>query len=182
LNVLLVMSGLNSVIAHVPLLRSHHLPTSSHRRARRVPWVKGAALAIRKSAFASVEGFDESFFLYSEEQDLCYRLAQNGWQTHFAPVATIVHVEGASSPGQETIVSERVFRSLIHFYRRHYSRSRLLALRGVLAFLMAGRIARDAALLSREREPQRRSQLRSDISLWRRVLLGRLSQRPTSGR
>ena len=174
-NVLLVMSGVNGVIARIPLLRARHLPTSPHRSARPVPWVKGAALAVRKAAFESVRGFDESFFLYSEEQDLCYRLGHAGWETHFAPVATVVHVEGASSPGGQTAVSEHVFRNLVHFYRRHYSPARLVALRFVLAFLMTGRIARDAALLSREREQARRRQLRRDISLWRRVLLGRVS-------
>ena len=53
--------------------------------------------------------------------------------------------------------------------------ARLVALRFVLAFLITGHIARDAALLSREREQTRRRQLRRDISLWRRVLLGRVS-------
>ena len=75
-NVLLVMSGVNGVIGRIPLLRARHLPTSPHRRAGPVPWVKGAALAVRKVAFESVGGFDESFFLYSEEQDLCYRLGR----------------------------------------------------------------------------------------------------------
>ncbi len=176
LNVLLVMSGLNGIIGSVPLLGSHHLPTSPHRVARRVPWVKGAALAVRRSVLRGLAGFDESYFLYAEEQDLCFRLATVGWQTHFAPVATISHVEGASSRGREAAVSEQIFRSLIHFYRRHYSRPRRVALRAVLALLMAGRITRDAALLARERESLKRSELRRNISVWSRVLVGRLSR------
>jgi N-acetylglucosaminyl-diphospho-decaprenol L-rhamnosyltransferase len=181
LNALLVMSALNGLIGRVPGLRSRHLPTSGHRTARRVPWVKGAALAIRVAAFDTVGGFDESFFMYSEEQDLSYRLAEAGWETHFAPVATVTHVERASSPGRESAVSEQIFRSLIHFYRLHYSRRRLVALRFVLAALMSARIVRDCLRLAGEREAARRRRLRSDISLWRRVLAGRLSQGAASG-
>jgi N-acetylglucosaminyl-diphospho-decaprenol L-rhamnosyltransferase len=181
LNVLMVMSGLNGLIAWLPGLRAWHLPTSAHDIARPVPWVKGAALAIRKSAFDAVGGFDESFFLYSEEQDLSYRLAAAGWETHFAPVAVVRHVERASSPGREDAVTEQIFRSLIHFYRRHYSWRRLVGLRFALAVLMSGRIGRDAVRLAREREAGRRRQLRRDIALWRRVLLGRLQRGAASG-
>jgi GT2 family glycosyltransferase len=181
LNVLIVMSALNGLVGRVPGLRSRHLPTSAHRTARCVPWVKGAALAIRIAAFDAVGGFDESFFMYSEEQDLSYRLAAAGWETHFAPVGAVMHVERASSPGRETAVSEQIFRSLIHFYRLHYSRRRLVALRVVLAALMSARIVRDGVRLAVEREAFSRRQLRSDISLWRRVLAGRLAQGAASG-
>jgi len=182
LNVLLVMSALNDLIGRVPGLRSRHLPTSAHRTARRVPWVKGAALAIRTAAFDAVGGFDESFFMYSEEQDLSYRLAAAGWETHFAPVATVTHVERASSPGRETAVSEQIFRSLIHFYRLHYSRRRLVGLRLVLAALMSARIVRDSVrLLAGEREASTRRRLRRDVSLWGRVLAGRLAPGAASG-
>jgi GT2 family glycosyltransferase len=174
-NVLLVMSGLNGVIGRIPPLAARHLPTSSHLSSRRVPWVKGAALAIRTAAFKGVGGFDESFFLYGEEHDLCYRLGHVGWETHFAPVATVVHVERASSRGREAAVTEQIYSSLFHFYRRHYSRTRRIELRAVLGLLMTARIARDVMLLSQARDAARRRELRGNISVWRRVLLGRAS-------
>jgi GT2 family glycosyltransferase len=177
-NVLLVMSGLNHVIARVPRIADLHLPTSDHLVEGRVPWVKGAALAIRAAAFKSVGGFDESYFLYGEEHDLCYRLERAGWETHFTPAATVTHIERASSRGREAAVSEQIFLSLIRFYRQHYSRGRLLRLRAVLGLLMSARIARDTLRLSRTRDGHRRQELRRSISVWRRVLLGRVSQAP----
>lgn len=177
-NVLVVMSGLNQVIARLPGLADRNLPASEHLVAGRVPWVKGAALAIRTAAFKCVEGFDESYFLYGEEHDLCYRLARADWETHFTPAATVMHVERASSRGREAAVSEQIFASLIRFYRHHYSRGRLLRLRGVLWLLMSARIARDTLQLSHTRDRLRREELRRSIAVWLRVLLGRLTQAP----
>lgn len=174
-NVLLVMSGLNGVIGRLPFIAARHLPTSSHLSARRVPWVKGAALGMCKAAFESVGGFDETFFLYGEEHDLCYRLARSGWKTHFTPAATVLHIERASSRGRERMVTEQIYGSLIHFYRLHYSNLRLATLRLVLGMLMSGRIARDLIALARTREQGRRSELTADLGVWRRVLLGRFS-------
>lgn len=177
-NVLLVMSGLNHMIARVPRLADRHLPTSEHLVAGRVPWVKGAALAVRTAAFKCVEGFDETYFLYGEEHDLCYRLDRAGWETHFTPAATVMHIERASSRGREAAVSEQIFASLIRFYRQHYSRGRLLRLRAVLGLLMSARIARDTLQLSHTRDRLRKQELRRSIAVWRRVLLGRLTQAP----
>jgi GT2 family glycosyltransferase len=180
-NVLLVMSGLNHVIARVPRLADSHLPTSDHLAEGRVPWVKGAALAFRTTAFKSVGGFDESYFLYGEEHDLCFRLDRAGWETHFTPAATVMHVERASSRGREAAVSEQIFLSLIRFYRHHYSRGRMLRLRAVLGLLMSARIARDALRLPRTRDRLRRQELRQSISVWRRVLFGRFWRAPLLG-
>jgi GT2 family glycosyltransferase len=177
---LVVMSGLNPLLSRIFPRARRHLATSL-QTAGRTPWVKGAAFAIRASAFDEVDGFDESFFLYGEEQDLCYRLAQAGWETHFTPAVAMTHIEGASSRGREATVNEHVFGSLIHFYRKHFSRGRLVRLRMVLAALMTARIVRDTLLLWRARDARKRTELRDSLSVWRRVLLGRLAESPTTG-
>ncbi|HYO15860.1 MAG TPA: glycosyltransferase family 2 protein [Thermoanaerobaculia bacterium] len=61
-------------LARVPVLRDRWLLSHSlHDRPRVVPWVLGAALALRREAFETIGGFDTSFFMYSEEIDLCWR-------------------------------------------------------------------------------------------------------------
>jgi len=81
-------------------LTLHRLPAtqSRGRRPRRVGWVMGACLMGRVPALCAVGGFDEGFYMYSEEVDLCARLARAGWETHWVPDAVVVH-EGQRSTG-----------------------------------------------------------------------------------
>jgi N-acetylglucosaminyl-diphospho-decaprenol L-rhamnosyltransferase len=61
-------------------------------------WASGACLLLRRSALVSVEGWDEGFFLYGEDIDLCRRLREAGWRLRFEPAANVVHAGGASAP------------------------------------------------------------------------------------
>jgi GT2 family glycosyltransferase len=79
----------------------------------------GAALLVRMTAFEEVGRFDEAFFMYSEETDLCQRLRRAGWEISFAPDATFVHVGAAStSQAPEANEGEQV-RSYIRFLAKH---------------------------------------------------------------
>ena len=171
INVVLVMTLINQFIGSVPVLRDRHLPTSAHASPRSVPWVKGAALAIRRTALKSVGGFDESYFMYSEELDLCYRLRAVGWDVHFTPSATVRHAGGASTVQTRAAMSAQEFSSLGRFYRQHYSPARIVALRVVLTALMSARIVRDAIRLRRTRDTELRRALEEDIDVWRKTLL-----------
>lgn len=72
-------------------------PRRIDRRPKYVPYVDGAVLAVRREAFLKVGGFDEDFFLYSEEADLCERMRKADWGVMFLPDAEVIHVRGASS-------------------------------------------------------------------------------------
>ena len=56
-----------------------------------VDWVAGMFMAIRREAFAAVDGFDERFFLYYEDVDLCRRLRSKGYAVAFNPATVVVH-------------------------------------------------------------------------------------------
>jgi len=59
--------------------------------------VDGAAVLLRTEAFRAVGGFDERFFLYAEDVDLCRRLSRHGWQVLYDPSVSLLHVGGGSS-------------------------------------------------------------------------------------
>ena len=62
-----------------------------------VPWLTAACLALRRSAFEEVGGFDERFFLYYEDVDLCCALRRAGWELHYTPEVECAHRRGAST-------------------------------------------------------------------------------------
>jgi hypothetical protein len=121
----------------------------------------GAALAIRKTAFVEVGGFDPEFFMYFEETDLCMRLRARGWQIHFAPVTTIVHAGGASTSQHYATMQYRLFKSTELFYRRHYTMAQLRILRLVMIPIIVARLLLDWTRSARTRTLEEREKLRA---------------------
>jgi N-acetylglucosaminyl-diphospho-decaprenol L-rhamnosyltransferase len=68
-----------------------------HATARPVDWVSGACCLVRRTAWDEVGGFDDSFFMYMEDVDLCWRVGRRGWQVLYEPAAEVMHVQGAST-------------------------------------------------------------------------------------
>ena len=160
------MANLKQLIRWIPFLRQRYLPTWDHSRPRRVPCVLGAALFIRRAAFDAIGGFNPSFFMYSEELDLAYRLARAGWETHFAPVATVVHTGGASTSQYRVEMALQAIRSTDHFYHLHYSRGALIRFRLIVAAIMLARLLRDSLRLIGARPGDERDRLAADVDVW----------------
>jgi len=93
-----------------------------YSRVQDVDEVTGAALMIRQSVIRQVKGMDESFFMFYEEVDLCYRLKQAGWRTVFTPEPVITHLGGQSA--KQISVMNNIMRltSLLIFFRKHRGR------------------------------------------------------------
>lgn len=140
---------------------------ASDAAPHRVDWVLGAALAIRRRAFESVGGFDESYFMYNEETDLCLRARRAGWEVHFAPVATVVHVGGASTAQQRRAMLAQYMRSTLLLYKHHLPPAKLRQVRLVLRVALGARIARDRGQLALARRVERRRRLDESLEAWR---------------
>ncbi|HEX5761380.1 MAG TPA: glycosyltransferase family 2 protein [Thermoanaerobaculia bacterium] len=164
--------ALNSGLMYVVRFLRRFRPTYRGVPSRAGHWVKGAALAIRREAFAAVAGFDEGYFMYAEELDLCWRALAAGWEVHYTPVASVVHVEGASTSQARHEMAALLFASLERFYRKHHRPASLSRLRRVVVLILLQRIGRD--VLKFWRYPERRPRLSGDLLLWRRLLLERL--------
>jgi N-acetylglucosaminyl-diphospho-decaprenol L-rhamnosyltransferase len=79
-----------------PGTRAYTLADASFTQARTVDWVAGTAVALRRAAFDDVGGFDEGFFFFVEDVDLCRRLWAAGWEVWFEPRAVAEHAWGTS--------------------------------------------------------------------------------------
>lgn len=85
-----------------------------------VDWLVGAALMTRRAVLDQVGGFDEGYFMYSEELDWCRRVKAAGWRIVYLPTAQIVHYEGKSS---EQVVAARHIRfqtSKVRYFRKFH--------------------------------------------------------------
>jgi len=83
-------------------------------------WISGAAMLGRRPALEAVGGFDEGFFLYCEDMDLCARLVAAGHRVRYEPSATVNHVGGHSAPRSALLAI--LADSRIRFARKHGSR------------------------------------------------------------
>ncbi len=85
----------------------------------RVPWVSAAALCCRRSTWDEVKGFDENFFLYYEDVDLCMRSSQAGWEVWHVPEAVVSHQSGASFGGNQDFQKGIYFKNQKYFFEKH---------------------------------------------------------------
>jgi N-acetylglucosaminyl-diphospho-decaprenol L-rhamnosyltransferase len=90
--------GLLGLVApHNPFTRRYRLLDWDHDDARRVDWVSGACLLVRRRAWDDVGGFDPSYFMYLEDVDLCWRVHRAGWDVLYEPAAEVTHTQGVST-------------------------------------------------------------------------------------
>lgn len=97
---------------------------------RQVEVVSGMFMLVRREAIDEVGLMDESYFLYCEEADWCYRFSKAGWKILFWPGAKIIHVDGGSHSSKQVALEMHVqqHKSLLIFFRKHY---------GLMSFLLA---------------------------------------------
>ena len=113
--------------------------TWSHDRSSDVPWVKGAALAIRAGTFRAAGAFWDT--MYGEEQDLARKVADLGLRVRFERGARVVHVgnQTASKRWDRAGRADRVARAELLFLRTHYARPRAAAIRAITGAAYAAR-------------------------------------------
>jgi N-acetylglucosaminyl-diphospho-decaprenol L-rhamnosyltransferase len=107
-------------------------------------WVSGACLLVRRSVLEQLDGWDERFFLYSEDVDLCRRIRASGWDIRFEPAAVCRHVGGASGP--KSMTQPLLVQARIRYFEKHHGRVRTVLERcgmalGSLLRLAGGRTA-----------------------------------------
>jgi len=84
-----------------------------------VDWVMGASMLVRREPFDAVGGFDERYFLYWEDADLCRRLRARGWSTRYVPRAIVKHPGGVSAAMQPALATRAFHRSAYLYYATH---------------------------------------------------------------
>jgi hypothetical protein len=103
------------------LLARRVVPVATPSASARVEWLAGASLMMRRSVLDQIGLFDETFFLYYEETDLCRRAAQAGYETHFVRESVVTHIGSVSTGMKEwRTVPDYWFDSRLHYFTKHH--------------------------------------------------------------
>jgi N-acetylglucosaminyl-diphospho-decaprenol L-rhamnosyltransferase len=90
----------------------------AQHRSRDADWVSGAFFLVRRKAFDAVGGFDERYFMYLEDVDLCWRLRRAGWTIRYEPAAEVVHQQGLSTSRHPYLMLAAHHRSIWRYARQ----------------------------------------------------------------
>ena len=110
---------------------------------KKVDWVSGGFMLVKKEIFETLSGFDEGYFMYLEDMDLCLRASKKNWSTFYFPNASIIHKKHGSGSRQFAIFN--IYRSMLFFYRKNktkleYNIARVLLYLKALSVLTIGKL------------------------------------------
>jgi len=80
-----------------------------------------AAMCFRLEPLAAIQFFDEAFFMYGEDLDLCFRLKERGGRIYYVPDAVVLHYKGQSSVQRPKLMLREFHKAMWTFYRKHYA-------------------------------------------------------------
>jgi N-acetylglucosaminyl-diphospho-decaprenol L-rhamnosyltransferase len=120
-----------------PFTRRYRETGADPSRARDVDWVSGAAIWLRRAALDAVGGWDERYFMYVEDVDLCWRLCRAGWRVAYEPAGSLEHLLGVSTAGRPYRMIAEHHRSLLRFASVRFTGPRRALLGPAAAFLAA---------------------------------------------
>ncbi len=103
-----------------PFSRRYRLGGWDRQGERLVDWVSGSSMLLRREALEQVGVFDERFFMYVEDMDLCTRMRSAGWEVWFCPELEIEHIGGTATAGKRRMTLEHS-RSIYAYFVKHQS-------------------------------------------------------------
>lgn len=112
-------SFINRYFPNNPVSRKYFLLDWDKKAPKEVDVIPGAAFLIRRSVFEKVSRFDERFFLYFEESDLCRRVRKLGYKIYIEPKAHIVHLWARSTQDEKR--AKQIFvKSRFYYFKKHF--------------------------------------------------------------
>lgn len=112
-------SGIMSWTSWKYLRRNHPPKLDRNEQDCAVDWIDGACLMVRRAALDEAGLFDEEFFMYSEDEDLCFRLRQQGWVICYSASATARHCGAASTSQNSFDMLRQFYLSQMLFLAKH---------------------------------------------------------------
>ncbi|GMU95350.1 MULTISPECIES: glycosyltransferase [Ignavibacterium] len=137
------VTGLSSLFPKSKLFARYNLTYLDENQTYEVDAISGSFMMLRKDVYDKVGGFDEQFFMYGEDLDLCYRIQKAGYKIYYVHTTQIIHYKGESTK-RSSLDETKVFYQAMHlFVKKHLSSSFIvelilrsaIAVRSIFAFL-----------------------------------------------
>jgi N-acetylglucosaminyl-diphospho-decaprenol L-rhamnosyltransferase len=96
--------------------------SKQYSAVKEVGWLTGACLMIRRDVFTQLGGFDESFFMYFEDKDICNRADEAGWKVLYYPKTSLIHLLGGSSQNISKSINTYYRDSQLYYYQKHFGK------------------------------------------------------------
>lgn len=130
------VTGLSTLFPKSKIFARYNLTYQDENKTYEVDAVSGSFMMIRREVYEKVGGFDEQFFMYGEDLDLCYRVQKNGFKVYYVHDTQIIHYKGESTK-RSSLDETKVFYDAMHlFVKKHLSSFPLveLILRSAIGF------------------------------------------------
>ena len=137
------VTGLSSLFPNSGLFARYNLTYKDENESYEVDAISGSFMMMRKEVYENTGGFDEDYFMYGEDLDLCYRIQQAGYQVYYVHETQIIHYKGESTR-RSSLDETKFFYDAMHlFVKKHLSSSLLvqfilrtaIGIRKILSFL-----------------------------------------------
>jgi len=129
---LFTLSFINKLFPNNPIKRKYLMSNWDRTTIKEVEVIQLGAFMIRSKVFDSVHGFDESMFLYFEENELANKIRKKGWKLIFYPKAEVIHLEARGTPKKTERILNAYKKSLFIYFSRHYGLLSALLVEGFL--------------------------------------------------
>ncbi|MFQ6678040.1 MAG: glycosyltransferase [Fidelibacterota bacterium] len=115
--------GLDSLFPNSKWAGKYNLSYLDPDQTHVVDAISGSCMFLRKTLYEELDGFDEQFFMFGEDLDLCYRIWQKGFEIHYLPATQIVHYQGESVKSAPFDSINAFYKAMILFAGKHFSTS-----------------------------------------------------------
>lgn len=121
------------------IVKSYLENFNKEREESFIDWASGCSLIFRREIYGKLKGFDENFFMYTEDEEICYRVHQLGYKILYTPDIVVTHLEGESNKNKkinEFLLKEKI-KSEFYYYKKHFpdKYDKLKLIYGVITFL-----------------------------------------------
>ena len=120
------VTGLSTIFPKSKIFARYNLTYLDENQTYEVDAISGSFMMMRKEVYEKTGGFDEDFFMYGEDLDLCYRIQKEGYKVFYVHSAQIIHYKGESTK-RSSIDDTKLFYNAMHlFVKKHFSTSLLV--------------------------------------------------------